>query len=67
MLNNSLFDAFTRNYESRREADMSIADYLALCKEDPMAYAMPPSGCWRQSANLRSSTQPRIRGAVGCS
>ena len=39
MLNNSLFDAFTRNYESRRETDMSIADYLALCKEDPMAYA----------------------------
>jgi serine protein kinase len=39
MLNNSLFDAFTRNYESRRETDMSIADYLALCKKDPMAYA----------------------------
>ncbi|QWW71800.1 PrkA family serine protein kinase [Rhizobium sp. WYJ-E13] len=39
MLNNSLFDAFTRNYESRRETDMSIAEYLALCKEDPMAYA----------------------------
>ncbi|MBB3390760.1 serine protein kinase [Rhizobium sp. BK275] len=39
MLNNSLFDAFTRNYESRRETDMSVADYLALCKEDPMAYA----------------------------
>ncbi|EJJ24893.1 PrkA family serine protein kinase [Rhizobium sp. CF142] len=39
MLNNSLFDAFTRNYESRRETDMSIADYLSLCKKDPMAYA----------------------------
>ncbi len=39
MLTNSLFDAFTRNYESRRETDMSIADYLALCKQDPMAYA----------------------------
>jgi serine protein kinase len=39
MLTNSLFDAFTRNYESRRETDMSIADYLALCKKDPMAYA----------------------------
>ncbi|WP_184398267.1 PrkA family serine protein kinase [Rhizobium sp. BK650] len=39
MLNNSLFDAFTRNYESRRETDMSISDYLALCKTDPMAYA----------------------------
>ncbi|MGM4913931.1 PrkA family serine protein kinase [Rhizobium sp. 768_B6_N1_8] len=39
MLNNSLFDAFTRNYESRRETDMSIADYLSICKKDPMAYA----------------------------
>lgn len=39
MLTNSLFDAFTRNYESRRETDMSVADYLALCKKDPMAYA----------------------------
>src|SRR6188474_3413706 len=39
MPSESLFDAFTRNYEARRETDMSIADYLALCKKDPMAYA----------------------------
>ncbi|MFB9947772.1 PrkA family serine protein kinase [Rhizobium puerariae] len=39
MLSESLFDTFTRNYEARREADMSIADYLALCKKEPMAYA----------------------------
>ncbi len=39
MLSESLFDAFTRNYDARRETDMSVSDYLALCKEDPMAYA----------------------------
>ncbi|MBB3593545.1 serine protein kinase [Rhizobium sp. BK529] len=39
MLENSLFDAFTRNYEARRETDMSVADYLTLCKKEPMAYA----------------------------
>ncbi|KGD96399.1 MULTISPECIES: PrkA family serine protein kinase [Rhizobium/Agrobacterium group] len=39
MLSESLFDTFTRNYEARRETDMSVADYLELCKKDPMAYA----------------------------
>ncbi|WP_454851175.1 PrkA family serine protein kinase [Rhizobium binxianense] len=39
MLQQSLFDVFTRNYEARRETDMSITEYLALCKKDPMAYA----------------------------
>ncbi|OHV80151.1 PrkA family serine protein kinase [Rhizobium sp. LCM 4573] len=39
MLGESLLDAFTRNYEARREADMSIEEYLSLCKKDPMAYA----------------------------
>ncbi|APO76583.1 serine-protein kinase PrkA family protein [Rhizobium etli 8C-3] len=39
MLNESVFDAFTRNYETRRETEMSIAEYLALCKQEPLAYA----------------------------
>jgi serine protein kinase len=39
MLNESLFDAFAKTYEARRETDMSISDYLNLCKKDPMAYA----------------------------
>ncbi|KKX27137.1 PrkA family serine protein kinase [Rhizobium sp. LC145] len=39
MLGESLLDAFTRNYEARREADMSIEEYLSICKKDPMAYA----------------------------
>ncbi|SCW88607.1 putative serine protein kinase, PrkA [Rhizobium mongolense subsp. loessense] len=39
MLNESVFDAFTRNYETRRETEMSIAEYLSLCKQEPLAYA----------------------------
>ena len=37
MLNESVFDAFTRSYEARRETDMSVAEYLDLCKKDPIA------------------------------
>src|SRR6185436_14379800 len=34
-----LFTAFARSYESRRESEMSLADYLAACRDDPMLYA----------------------------
>ncbi|GAN77922.1 PrkA family serine protein kinase [Acidisphaera rubrifaciens] len=37
-----LFSSYTRAYESRRETDMSLADYLDLCRRDPMAYASAP-------------------------
>ena len=39
MLSESVFDAFTRTYDARRETDMSIAEYLDLCKKEPLAYA----------------------------
>jgi serine protein kinase len=39
MLSESVFDAFTRSYDARRETDMSIAEYLDLCKKEPLAYA----------------------------
>ncbi|SCB57391.1 putative serine protein kinase, PrkA [Rhizobium aethiopicum] len=39
MLSESVFDAFTRSYEARRETDMSVSEYLDLCKTDPIAYA----------------------------
>ncbi|OWV78315.1 serine protein kinase PrkA [Rhizobium sp. R634] len=39
MLSESVFDAFTRSYEARRETDMSVAEYLDLCKKEPIAYA----------------------------
>ncbi|WP_064682695.1 PrkA family serine protein kinase [Rhizobium bangladeshense] len=39
MLSESVFDAFTRSYEARREADMSVSEYLDLCKQEPIAYA----------------------------
>ncbi|TAV90334.1 PrkA family serine protein kinase [Rhizobium leguminosarum] len=39
MLSESVFDAFTRGYEARRETDLSVAEYLDLCKKEPIAYA----------------------------
>ncbi|UVD55363.1 PrkA family serine protein kinase [Rhizobium sp. Pop5] len=39
MLSESVFDAFTRSYEARRETDMSVSEYLDLCKKEPLAYA----------------------------
>ncbi|MBY5802804.1 PrkA family serine protein kinase [Rhizobium ruizarguesonis] len=39
MLSESVFDAFTRSYDARRETDMSITEYLDLCKKEPLAYA----------------------------
>jgi serine protein kinase len=39
MYNDSLFNAFARTFEARSETDMSISDYLELCRSDPMAYA----------------------------
>jgi serine protein kinase len=41
-LADDLFSSFTRAYESRREAEMSLAEFLSLCRDDPMAYASAP-------------------------
>src|SRR5208337_3846418 len=41
-LADDLFSAFTRAYESRREAEMSLSEYLSLCRDDPMTYASAP-------------------------
>jgi serine protein kinase len=37
-----VFTAYSRSYESRREADMSLAEYLEGCRDDPMMYASAP-------------------------
>jgi len=37
----SIFQRYQARYESAREEVMSLDDYLALCKSDPMAYAGP--------------------------
>jgi serine protein kinase len=39
MYNDSLFNAFARSYEARRETEIPIADYLEACRGDPMLYA----------------------------
>src|SRR6478752_1339291 len=37
-----LFSSFLKTYETRREAEMSLADYLEGCRSDPMMYAGAP-------------------------
>ena len=35
----SIFTSFQNRYESAREEEMSVQEYLELCKSDPIAYA----------------------------
>ena len=37
-----IFKSFARTYESRRAADLSLAEYLEGCRSDPMMYAGAP-------------------------
>jgi serine protein kinase len=37
-----LFTSFTRTYEARRQAEMTLAEYLKGCRSDPMMYASAP-------------------------
>ena len=39
MYNDSLFNAFARSFETRRQTDMPIAEYLESCRGDPLRYA----------------------------
>jgi serine protein kinase len=39
MYNVDLFTAFARSYETRRETEMSLSEYLEGCRGDPMRYA----------------------------
>jgi serine protein kinase len=37
-----VFTSFARSYEARRESEMSLAEYLEGCRDDPMMYATAP-------------------------
>ncbi len=37
-----LFTRYTQAYEGRREHEMTLTEYLELCRDDPMAYALAP-------------------------
>jgi serine protein kinase len=39
---NELFSSFTRNFDERRQAEMSIEDYLLGCRNDPIMHASAP-------------------------
>ncbi len=37
----SIFDHYTSRFEETKEEELSIQEYLDLCKKDPLAYASP--------------------------
>src|SRR3712207_7143932 len=37
-----IFADYARSFEARREADMSVAEYLEACRTDPGVYASAP-------------------------
>ena len=39
---NDLFSDYARNYEARRQTEMTLEDYLRGCRGDPMMYASAP-------------------------
>ena len=42
MPDDHVFSTLVRSFEARRESEMSLADYLAGCRDDPMRYANAP-------------------------
>ncbi|MET0183405.1 MAG: PrkA family serine protein kinase, partial [Caulobacterales bacterium] len=38
-MSDDLFKTYARSFESRRESEMSLSEYLAKCKTDPSVYA----------------------------
>ena len=42
MTKNELFSSFTRKFDDRRQAEMSIEDYLLGCRNDPLMHASAP-------------------------
>lgn len=38
-MSEDLFRSYARSFEQRREAEMSLQDFLTLCRDEPMAYA----------------------------
>ncbi|MGE0829564.1 MAG: PrkA family serine protein kinase [Hyphomonadaceae bacterium] len=40
-MTSDLFQSYSQAYESRRETEMSLADFLNACKTDPLTYAGP--------------------------
>ena len=38
-MSEDLFRSYARSFEQRREAEMSLQDFLSLCRDDPIAYA----------------------------
>lgn len=58
-----IFKTYENDYHSQKIEEMSIVDYLELCKEDPMAYASASERLYKALGEpelVDTSTDPRL-------
>ncbi|GAM62251.1 serine protein kinase [Vibrio ishigakensis] len=48
----SIFDHFQARYEASKEEELSIQEFLTLCREDKMLMPILRSDCFMPSVNL---------------
>ena len=58
-----VFGLFAKQYDTQKEAEMSLEDYLKACAREPMAYASPAErmlAAIGESEMVDTSTDPRL-------
>ena len=55
----NIFNKYQERYEEREVVEMSVEDYLQLCKEDPMAYATMASRMLLDLPYIAASNPPQ--------
>ena len=63
----NLLDSFRERYVAARDEEMSLLDYLALCKQEPMAYASAAERMLAAIGEPEVSTRATTRACHGCS
>ena len=59
----NIFEKYRSDYERARDEEMSLTDYLELCREDPMAYASAAERLLEaigEPATVDTRTDPRL-------
>lgn len=60
-----IYSSFANRFEKTREEELSLEEYLALCKNDPSAYATAGERMLLRSGNPNTSIPATIRACRG--
>ena len=55
-----LFTTYARSFESTRESEMSLAEYLEACRDSPMMYATATERLLAAIGEPEMGTRPRM-------